>query len=427
MKLIIAFLSVFFVYENVLFCQMAIKEKIEIAYGFQNQDSIIRFRKTTNYDKEGRLTNKHYYLYHYTSPGLLVKEEKALFNSATNILTENITTYSQGKEPIDKKTETRYLNYTPNAKTAPYIWQRFYNKFSEIYKEDTLSYNTDGQIIEDATYDYRGNTSLRRNYYSYNKKQQQTKWETFFCWTTIDIKSKVVERRRKERCYRYKYNKAGQLVSLKGKYMKKRIKQHIKYDKNGYPLEDKSIEKVKIRRLVKLPKPITPSSKEEDQNTKKKKKPKTKLVTFTNSRIKRYDKGRLIEDAIFSNNVERKKITKAYYAATEIDSHKDTLTQKISIYNDQKLTETYDYEYNEQHVLTKKINTKYGSQGNTRYTIVTYYNKHGKPFKEEQLKGTKILSTLSLKYNEYGNVVEQSLSMQNNKKLEKTTYIYKYY
>jgi len=427
MKRTIPFLFFLLGCGNILFGQTAIKEKIEIAYGFQNQDSIVRFRKTSDYDKEGRLTSKHNYLYHYTQPGLLIKEEKALFNASTKVLTENVTNYIQGKEPVEKKTETCYLNYTDNPKEDQYIWQRIYNKFGEIYREDTLSYNDQNQLLEIATYDYRGNTSLRRDYYSYNKKQQQSKWETYFCWTSIDIKSRVVERRRLERRIRYRYNRAGKLISSKGKYLKKRINQRIKYDKDGYPVEDKTIEKIKVRRLVKPIQPLPPPSKEEDQGAKKKKKPKTKLVTVSNMRIKRYDKGRLIEEAIYSGNKELKSVTKTYCAATEADHHKDSLPQKVSVYNDNKLTETFEYEYNNKHQLAKKTNIKYSTTGNPRYTIVTYYNDQGKPIKEEQLRQTKVLSTLSLKYNEQGNLIEQSLSMQNNKKLEKTTYIYKYY
>ena len=58
---------------------------------------------------------------------------------------------------------------------------------------------------------------------------------------------------------------------------------------------------------------------------------------------------------------------------------------------------------------------------------VSYYDDNENLVREEQYMGEKKLSVRTYVYDDEANLLEQSLSTHNNKSLEKTLYIYKYY
>lgn len=379
--------------------QATIKEQTAVAYGIWEQDTTIRFRKTTQYDSLGRLMNKQNY--YYRDKGVLIREEKAFYDVQNSLLTEQTISYPKEKEPIHKKLITQYLDYQKKEKDSKYILRQLYDKYGELAKEDTATYDPEGNLSELCNYNYTGGTSLFCNYYQY-KNKLQTRWKTYAKWTTINIKGMVVERQAKRRDFRYRYNKRGQLIRSWGKHYSRRFCQTIKYDKNHKILEDKTISKRRSRVL----------------NKNKEKPSKKKYYLHKEETIFSYQEGRLVK--------ELKLINKKEIHKKEI-SYQDSLIQKIQTSSNGNLIQEVIFSYNSQQKKNKKITKKYNKNGQLRYSVVTHYNSAEKPIKEEQIIGKKTLSILTISYDQEGNPIEQSLSAQNNKSLEKTLYIYKYY
>lgn len=383
---------------STLLAQAKIKEKKEIAFGLANQDTTFRFQKISNYDELGRLTYRQNYYYHPVQKGVLTKEEKSIFDISNQTLTEYIITYIPNKDPSSQKLVTRYLDYQIKEENSKRIGRQYYDEHGEISREDTLTYNENKDLVELSTYDYRGNTSLFTDYYTYNKKGLKTKWITLSKWTTIDMKGEVAERHEKRRNYVYRYDNKGQLVSVKGRYYLNRFEQKISYDENGKIASDKTTVKRKTR----------------SSNSKTPK----KFKIDTEEQVLLYQNGRLISDTKFFNKTETNKTQLVYL---------DSLIQTIKITEKQKLIDSTGYEYLNKNLLSKKTQTKYTSDGKPRYHLITYYNEKGKAIKEEQIMGNKILSVLESQYDEHGNPILQSLSMNNSPVSEKTMYIYIYY
>lgn len=428
----IIFITIFNFNHSTLLAQAKIKEKKEIAFGLANQDTTFRFQKISNYDEQGRLTYRQNYYYHPVQKGVLTKEEKSIFDISNQTLTEYIITYVPNKDPSSQKLVTRYLDYQIKEENSKRIARQYYDEHGEISREDTLTYNANQDLVELSAYDYRGNTSLFTDYYTYNKKGLKTKWITLSKWTTIDMKGQVAERHEKRRNHIYRYNKNGQLIRASGFYYLTRFQQKISYDKNGKIAEDKTTVKRKTRQSVTKEKKTAQKVKTngksvEDKTTIKaqtkqagtKEKPTLKKFKIdTEEQILLYQNGRLISDT--------KRLNKAEMTKTEI-IYLDSLVQTVKITEKQKLIDSTGYEYLNTNLLSKKTQTKYTSDGRPRYSLLTYYNEKGKAIKEEQMMGNKILSVLESQYDEYGNPILQSLSMNNSPVSEKTTYIYIYY
>jgi hypothetical protein len=397
----IILILIFHFHHSSLLAQAKIKEKKEIAFGLANQDTTFRFQKISNYDEQGRLTYRQNYYYHPVQKGVLTKEEKSIFDISNQTLTEYIITYTPNKDPATQKLVTQYLDYQIKEENSKRTGRQFYDEHGEIAREDTLTYNANKDLVELSTYDYRGNTSLFTDYYTYNKKGLKTKWITLSKWTTIDMKGEVAERHEKRRNHVYCYNNKGQLIRASGRYYLNRFQQKISYDKSGKIAVDRTIVKRKTRQA----------------GTKEKPTPK-KFKIDTEEQILLYQNGRLISDTKRLNKIETNK--------TEI-IYLDTLVQTVKITEKQKLIDSTGYEYLNTNLLSKKTQTKYTSDGKPRYNLITYYNEKGKSIKEEQIMGNKILSVLESQYDEHGNPILQSLSMNNSPVSEKTMYIYIYY
>ena len=395
------FFSLFFIAFNVIpsFCQKKIQQKIEIGYRLIDQDSIIRYRKNTVYDTIGRAITKKNFFYHSKLKDVLTKEERSYFNNQDQVLTEKIITYQVGKDPESKKMVTKYLDYGVKEKESKRIYRKLYDDYMDLLREDTLTYDTNKNLIQLCNYDYRGNTSLLCHYYSYNKKGLLKRWRTYSKWTTINGRGDVVNRKAKRRDARMIYNKREQLTCSKEKHYRNRAIRKVKYDKIGNILEDKSIRRIKIR--------LSPQK----GNSKKYKVDYEKhVITYVN--------GMYISDVKHLNNVEINK---------EACEYQDSLPVLITNTQNRILLEQQKIEYNTVGIKTKKTHTKYTKKGQVRYSLITFYNKRGYPIREEQVSGNKILSVLVMKYDEEGNRISNSLSYDNRKSFEKTKFIYTYY
>jgi len=374
--------------------QPPIKEKQEIVYKITPKDSIIKTRREYTYDTLGRLMNRHSYTYHSNS-GVLRKEKKANFDTASNILTEFIIDYPQKGAPRKQKLVTKYLVYAPKEKNSKYVWRQLYDKYGEMVKEDTLTYNQDSLLTERCTYDYRGNTSLSCDTHKYNKKGERVRWRSYRKWTTINGRGEVADRQRKRRDYKYRYNRDGKLKRAWGKYYKTKFCQKVKYNKAGQKRLDKTVVK---RRLKKSGAKRYYIRKDIHQIT--------------------YDNGRKIEEIKTIGGEEKLKITISY---------QDTLVKKYEKYLKEKLSLSIAYEYDENHKKIKKTEKRHNSNGVYRYSIITTYNDKENPIEEKQIMGGRVYSTLKKHYNSYQQLIQQSFSIRNNQNFEKTLYIYKYY
>lgn len=385
---------------NISFGQTQIKEEVVLSYALGEKDSLVRFRKTLQYDTSGCLIQKQNYYYHIREAGLLVKEEKAFFNSSTKVLTEEIIDYPEGAEPLRQKLVTRYLDYQAKEKDSKYILRQLFDKFGELAKEDTLTYDEHQNLIELCSYVYTGSTSLSCNYYTY-KNQLQTRWTTYYKWTTINAKGNVADRSGKRRDYRYKYNKKGQLIRAWGKHYKNRFHQKLKYDKAGKIQENKTVLKRKVRQVGTKEKPA-----------------KKKYRLSKEEHILTYDEGRLVLDLKLVN---KKEINKR-----EITFEND-LVKTIKRTVNGSLLEEIIYSYSNELKVLEKQSSRYTRKGKLHYRTISYYDENEMLVREEQNVGGKILSATSFAYDDAGNLIERSLSTNNNKSLEKTLYIYKYY
>jgi hypothetical protein len=400
MNILLKISFLFFISYTISFGQSQIKEKVVFSYLVTEKDSVTRFRKTMQYDTSGCLIQKQNYYYHIREAGKLIKEEKAYFNASTKVLKEEIIDYPEGREPIRQKLLTRYLDYQAEEKDSKYVLRQLFDKFGELAKEDTLTYDKEQQLIELSSYVYTGTTSLTSNYYTY-KNNLQTRWMTYSKWTTINVKGDVVDRSGKRRDYRYKYNKARQLVAACGKHYKKRFQQKIKYDKEGKIKENKTLVRRKIKQLGTKEKPA-----------------KKKYRISKEEHILTYDEGRLVLDLKLIN---KKEISKR-----EI-TFENNLVKTIKRTKNGFLLEEIIYSYNKELNVLKKQSNRYTKNGKIHYRTISDYDDNENLVREEQIMGGKSLSVRTYIYNDAGNVVEQSLSTNNNKSLEKTLYIYKYY
>ena len=377
------------------------KDKAREAQIGNSRDTILLSQKTSDYDSLGYMLQETSYQYS-AREGRLIKEEKNTFDPNTSVLNQLVIEYPNKKDPVRRRLETKYLVYDTDITKNKYIWRKLYDTIGEITKEDTLTYNAEQELIEKSTYDYRGNTSLFRDYYKFNKKNQKKRWRMYSVWTTIDGRGEVAERKAKRRDYRYCYNNKGLLKKTWGKYYSTRFVQKIQYDKEGRLLEDKTTSKRKLKKQKVL-----------DSG-------KKKLVAYLQKEIflVRYEKGlKVLETKIIADK-EFSKIEWEY---------QDSLMTTQRKYLRSKIVEEITWTYKDDQKLKQKKIQKYSTNGKPRsYTIVSY-DESENPVREELYLQNKIYTTQNRIFDEDGNLVEETLSTANNPNIEKTTYTYKYY
>lgn len=404
------FLCSTFLLSNMIFAQKSIQEVQETVYSISSSDSIIRYQTNSNYDTLGRLIKRHRY-YYARNDRKLVKEDQLDYNPNTKVLSESITTYKDNSSS-QKRLETKYLVYAKDPANSKRTARLLYDELGEIVKEDTLTYNTQEQPTQKCTYDYRGNTSLVCEEYDYNKQNEQCRWRTYSKWTTIDGRGEVVEKKSKRRDYKFRYNKNGDLKRAWGNYFKTKMCRKLKYAKNGILLEDKTVTKRTLKRLIE-----NKGSTEEEENTKKTKK-RYKTYKQKEVHLIKYQNGKMIEDLKTRDGDEIERTTRSY---------QDTLIQSKERYVRGNLAESEVYEYGANQQVTKKTKKVYNTNNILRFSVVSSYDADGKLLKEKQFMAGKIYSTTTYSYDSYGNLKEKSLSSLNNPNFEKTMYIYKYF
>lgn len=408
------FLFSVFLLSTTVFAQKSIKEIQETVYSISPKDSSIRYQITSTYDTIDRLIERHRY-YYTRFDKKLVKEDELVYNPNTKVLSESITTYKNNTSS-KKRLETKYLVYAAKPADSKRTARLLYDDMGELVKEDTLTYNNQEQPLQKCTYDYRGNTSLVCEEYDYNKQNKQCRWRTYSKWTTIDGKGEVVEKKSKRRDYKFRYNKNGDLKKAWGNYFKTKMCRKLKYDKNGMLLQDKTVTKRTLKRLIEN-KQADEKDSEKGENQKKVKK---RYRTYKQKEVHliKYQNGKMIEDLKTRDKteVERTKI-----------NYRDTLIESKEKYIRGNLSESEVYEYDANQKLNKKTKKIYNTNNVLRFSIISSYNAEEKLLKEEQWMRGKLYLKTTYSYDTYGNLKEKSLYSLNTSNLEKTMYIYKYF
>ncbi|MCH2042500.1 MAG: hypothetical protein MK212_00040 [Saprospiraceae bacterium] len=383
-----------------------LKNKKEMVYRFRNKtDSIPKSIKEWQYDKEGRLIYKQYYMYSMRSndpPNTLHREEKTIFVKDDNLLEQSIVNYGYGgkTEPKSEMLRTWYLKYAAKDEDSkPRLWQKLDN-FMEIIKEDTLTYDEEGKLVERCLYNYKGSTSLFCDKYFYNKKGKRVRWKTYNRWTTININSKVKQRNSKRRDYRYSYNSKGQHIKSKGKYYKTKYKQEKKYDKNGSLTFFQTTE----TRRSKSPQKMR-------ETTGK------KYYQRINQITEKFENGNRVYYQEIKNSNEVNRTEKVY---------EGDLEKSYTMWYKGKTWEEVTYSYNDQGIRTGKELQRYTQKGKPHYQEKSVYDTKGQIMKTIRIANNKEISRLEYEYNTVGDLLSKTMFVQNNVKFEKTMYIYTY-
>jgi hypothetical protein len=398
---------------NIVLAQAVIKEKKSLSYTLTSTDSIVRAQKSSTYNKEGALLNCKHYYYNLSAPGVLVKEESANFDTDQQILTETITRYPKDKEPQTERLETKYLVYAAKEKDSKRIWRRHFDRFGELTKEDTLTYNDEQLLLNNCQYNYMGSTSLLCDEYQY-KDGLKKRWLMYSKWNTIDAKSQVVEKQTKRRDYRYFYNRAGQLKRVRAKDYASKICRKVYYDQEGRL----SKNYILVRRKVSKP---VDKAKGDKSDKKRKYIQKTEEILL-------YDAGKLLSA---QRLVDGKETNSTIY------EYEDSLLQKETIRVNSTKTEEILYSY-QAGVLTEKISHKLDQKGNIRYSIKNFYNEQGQAVRKEQIAGKNVLSVVEWTYNKHGDILSRISYRPKQKRpkkgmeemepsKEKIVYIYSYH
>ncbi|MFK7799285.1 MAG: hypothetical protein AB8E82_17680 [Aureispira sp.] len=398
---------------NCVLAQAVVKEKKSLSYTLTSTDSIVRAQKSSTYNKDGAVLNSKHYYYNLSTPGVLVKEESVNFDLDKQILTETITRYPKGKEPQTERLETKYLVYAAKEKDSKRIWRRHFDRFGELTKEDTLTYNDQQLLVNNCQYNYMGSTSLLCDEYQY-KNGLKKRWLMYSKWNTIDAKSQVVEKQTKRRDYRYCYNRAGKLKRIRAKDYASKICHKVSYDKQGRLAKNHILVRRKVSKTVN-------KAKGDKSEKKRKYLKKTEEILL-------YDKGKLVSAQRLVDGKEANSTTYDY---------QDSLLQKETIRVNRTKTEEILYSY-EAGKLTEKTSHKLDPKGNIRYSIKNFYNEQGNAVRKEQIARKNVLSVTEWTYNNHGDILSRISYRPKQKKSkkgmeeiepskEKIVYIYTYH
>lgn len=387
-----------FMLDTIMVSGQSIQSKIETVYRIQNGDTTFKHKKIDDFDTSGALLRKdHQY---FSSQGQLRKKESFSYNRLTLSSEQSIMSFN-ASGAIQERNNRQYKRYDKDPAKCLILSSQFYDNSFELIKEDTMTYNG-GLLINQYSYDYRGNTSLICNEYEYTAAEKLKRWQTFSVWTTIDHRGEVVEKRRRRRHYRYFYNKNNDLIRSSGKYYKTRFFQHISRNKNNTPKTDKTL--VFRKRLVKTNK------------VSEKQKVKYKSICFKEIELKKYADYGIIEHSRWSAANE---FYKKQYAYNDGQLSSDSTFQN-GLITEKTLYFTEDN-------LKKSILYKYDKNGVIKYRVETFFDALDNPVKEIQIQGGSIISTLEYSYNAFNQLIFKSLSYLEGNIKEETRIEYSYY
>ena len=281
----------------------------------------------------------------------------------------NKSIVKKGSQIIDKKVTVQGLDTTTTRQvcllTNGQITNRqLYDRYDEVVKEDTMTFDATGNLVAKCSYDYRNNTSLYCDDYCY-KKGKLKKWRTFFHWNTISLSGKVIEKRGKRRHYVYAYAKDS-LIRVNGFYYNTRLHRRIKRNQHGIQL---------------------------DIQTKKRKVKDAKTSKYSIEKEiiqKNFANGRLVAYEKRVNDVVRNKITYEYTPDNKII--RSTTWHGTRVFK-QKI---YFYSKDQ---LDSLIEKRFRKDESLSYMVITHFNKQQQIIRETQQNEQRKLTQLSISYN----------------------------
>jgi hypothetical protein len=240
--------------QTVLSTQNQIKKIVDerIKY-FNETDSATLHHKTFNYDEAGCLTSKQEFYYNLVPAGSLAKDVNAFYSKEKKLLTENIVVFKSNNEKEFENLRTKYLLYAPTEEESKYSWRQYIDNSLDIVREDTLTYDENLNLIKKCDYNYKGNTSLYCDEFSFDKKNKRRRWKMYTYWTTVKAGGKTVDKREKKLDYKYYFNSAGKPTKTKGKRYSTHYSENWTYDKAGQLVEYKERNFRKSRQTKKGP------------------------------------------------------------------------------------------------------------------------------------------------------------------------------
>jgi hypothetical protein len=372
----------------------SIKKKIEKSYRFISEtDSILISDKMYEFDKEQRLIKKQEFFFNPQNAGSVSKEINSVYNTEDSILEEYLYTYKKsGLE--SERYKTKYLIYSADEKKNKYIWKQYFDNTEELMKEDTLTYDSNGNLICKCDYDYRGGTSQSCDFYKFNKKKQLKSWKMYAYWTTVGRNSKAVVKKEKKQDYRYQYNKDGLPTKSYGKRYSSKFNETYTYDKSNQLIEFRQI-KSKRNKLSK-------KSWLEKKKTIPKDSVLRRVIVSKDILIRKFENEHLILEQMFSNGTELSKTENCYL--------KDNLIAQVVYQKGLKIKEVrLDYDINNR--LEKKESLQY-INNNLISTVQSFYDywKNIKELlvEEIQIQKDQITRKTVYEYDEKGNVIYQA-------------------
>ena len=372
----------------------SIKKKIEKSYRFiSEKDSILISDKIYEFDQNQRLINKQEFLFNPQNAGSISKEIKSVYNTEDSILEDYIYNYKKSGLETERY-KTKFLVYSADEKKNKYIWKQYYDNTEELMKEDTLTYDINGNLICKCDYDYRGSTSQTCDFYKFNKKNQLRSWKMYAYWTTVGRNSKAIVKKEKKQDYRYQYNREALPVKSYGKRYSTRFHETYKYGKDNQLVEFKQIKSKRNKLSKKV------------WSEKKKTIPKDstlrRVIVSNDILIRKFENANLIFEQIITNGAEVSRTENCYL--------KNNLISQVVYQKGLKIKEVrFDYDINNR--LQKKESLQY-INNNLISTVQSFYDywKNIKELvvEEIQIQKDQITRKTVYEYDENGNVVYQA-------------------
>ncbi len=381
----------------------AISKLIEEKFRYSsNGDSSLLYHKTSKYDSLGRLMNREEFHYNMSPAGSLAKELSLIYSVDKKLLTESSTVYLPNGKKEFENYRTQYLVYAAKQEDSKYAWKQYIDNTLDIVKEDTLTYDKNGNLIKRCDYNYRYNTSLECAEYEYNNDNSIRRWRVYTYWTTVKAGGKIVDKRDKRQDYKYYYNSKGQPTKTRGKRYATQYFEDWSYNKEGQ-LNRYTQRFVRKRKYTKKKRKETGKKFDIEENI--------LLQEFNN-------KGKLTLEIYTQDEIEQQKTIYIY--------EQDSIELRQEVFLKGLKHMIVEWSYDEQKNLKTKTTRQHDKEGEERLIVITHYNKQGQVLSESQQGKLSHLGKTLYEYNSRGDKILETIFNKNDRVLEKIQYLYEY-
>ena len=381
-----------------------IKKKVEERIRYYNDtDRTTLHHKTFDFDEKGCLIRKQEFYYNLTPAGSLAKDVNALYDTGKQLLTENIVVFKSNNEREFENLRTKYLLYAPTEEESKYSWRQYIDNSLDIVKEDTLTYDENLNLIKKCDYNYKGNTSLYCDEFTFDKHNRRRRWKMYTHWTTVKAVGKAVDKREKKLDYKYYFNRAGKPTKTKGKRYSTHYSEKWTYNKTG---QLETYEERSFRKSL--------------QTKKRRKETGERFMITEEIRLRQFNsQEKILSETYTRNNTVQQELRYVY--------ENDTLLKSFELSQKGKKVQTIEYFYDAAANLVKKNTYSHDSKGIIRYYVQSDFNDKNQLLRETQIAKEEVLSRSIFEYNDYGDKISMTMFFKNDKIFEKTHYFYEYY